>query len=378
MGKFLFAITIVATTAAQAAAVQITGINNFQIVSRLTGPGSINTTSNVGIGGTDLGHTVNHNGKTYFLFGDTFSGDTPAAGGNWRSNVMAWSTDATPANGITFDNWVKDTGGAAREVIASGIGSPITEIPTGAISVNNRIYAWYMAVNNWGPPGQWTLNRAGLASWQEGATSFSNVSNFSFAGDSNFGMVAAAQRSPLENSADSNVYLWGTPSGRFGGVKLARVAPASIETQSAYQYYAGTVAGIPQWVSSELAAASIVPAPVGEMSIMYNPSALAWTMMYFNEMNDTFELRQSATPWGTWSSPLTVATSAQAPGGLYAPYMNPLYTENNGQTIYFTMSIWSSYDVYLAKATLALAPEPSSAAMLIVLALPALKRRRNA
>src|SRR5205085_2462886 len=127
---------------------------------------------------------------------------------------------------------------------------------------------------------------AGLARWQEGDSGFTNVPNFSFAGNSNFGMVAAAQRSPLENSGDSNVYLWGTPSGRFGGVQLARVAPASIENQSAYQYYAGTVAGVPQWTTTELAAASIISAPVGEMSVMYNPAASAWTMMYFNEAND--------------------------------------------------------------------------------------------
>src|SRR5690606_30025443 len=38
--------------------------------------------------------------------------------------------------------------------------------------------------------------------------------------------------------------------------------------------------------------------------------------------------------------------------GLYAPYMNPLYTENDGQTLYFTMSLWDPYDVYLARVDL--------------------------
>src|SRR4051812_13323276 len=84
---------------------QILGTQGFAIVARLTGPGAINSTSAVGIGGTDLGHSVNHNGKTYFLFGDTFSGDTSVQGGNWRHNAMAWSTDSTPGNGIVFDDW---------------------------------------------------------------------------------------------------------------------------------------------------------------------------------------------------------------------------------------------------------------------------------
>src|SRR5688572_6996309 len=80
--------------AGHASARDITGVQNFQIVSRLTGSPSQNQTTAVGIGGTDLGHMVNHNGKTYFLFGDTFAGETPfSGGGDWRHNVMAWSTD---------------------------------------------------------------------------------------------------------------------------------------------------------------------------------------------------------------------------------------------------------------------------------------------
>src|SRR5688572_14543474 len=73
------------TSAVHAAAREITGVKNFQIVSRLTGSPSQNQTTAVGIGGTDLGHMVNHNGKTYFLFGDTFAGETPfSGGGDWR------------------------------------------------------------------------------------------------------------------------------------------------------------------------------------------------------------------------------------------------------------------------------------------------------
>src|SRR5262245_61001821 len=92
----------------QLAAQVIRGVEQFQIVSRLTGAASSNQTNLVGIGGTDLGHMVNHNGRTYFLFGDTFSGETPSDGGNWRHNVMASSTDQNPSDGIVFDDWVKD------------------------------------------------------------------------------------------------------------------------------------------------------------------------------------------------------------------------------------------------------------------------------
>jgi hypothetical protein len=363
-----------ACTAAEASAGLITGTRNFQIVRRLTGPAgsnSINPTWQVGIGGADLGHSVNHNGKTYFLFGDTFADQGPG-GADWRQNVMAYSTDTTPANGITFDGWITRADGTAKQVITPGA-QPITYIPTGAISVDDKIYAWYMHVSNWDTG--WTLSHAGLASWREGDSQFSTVPNFRFENPSggeyttangavggNFGMVAASYRSPLEFSGDDYIYLWGTPGGREGGVKLARVLPSQIENLSAYRYYDGAIGGLQQWTTSEYNAEKIVPSRseggtgVGEMSVMYNESVGAWTMMYISGgAQPDFEIRQAPRPWGPWSDPVRVADFSQAPG-LYAPYMNPLYVENGGKTLYFTMSLWNPYDVYLAKVTLDLAP----------------------
>ncbi len=340
-------------------AAHIQAVTSFNIVSRLTGSNSLNQTNQVGIGGTDLGHMVNHQGKTYFLYGDTFSGDTPAIGGNWRHNAMSWSSDTQPANGIVFDDWLR-TGSTAREVIRSGIGGSITEIPTGGVSIGDRIYAWYMAVNFWGPPGQWSNSHAGLAYWQPGDAGFTVVPDFQFPSNSNFGMVAANFRSAAEAVSDNFLYVWGTPPGRFGGVKLARVPAEQVSNMSAYQYFDGLVAGEPLWTANEFDANLLVQSHVGEMSVMYNEAVGQWTMMYFNELRAAIEIRQSPLPWGPWSAPLTVTTSAQTPGGIYAPYMNPLYVENGGETVYFTMSIWNTYDVYLAKATFRIVPEPST------------------
>jgi hypothetical protein len=341
-------------------AAHIQAITSFSIVSRLTGATSLNQTNQVGIGGTDLGHMVNHQGKTYFLFGDTFSGDTPAIGGNWRHNAMSWSVDTQPSDGIVFEDWLR-TGSTAREVIRSGIGGSITEIPTGGVSIGNRIYAWYMAVNFWGPPGQWTNSHAGLAYWQPGDTGFTVVPGFQFPSNSNFGMVAASFRPAAEGANDDNLYIWGTPPGRFGGVKLARVPADEVANMSSYRYFDGLATGEPLWTASEFDANHLVQSNVGEMSVMYNEAVGQWTMMYFNELRAAIELRQAPEPWGPWSAPLTITTSAQTPGGMYAPYMNPLYVENGGQTVYFTMSLWDTYDVYLAKATFRIVPEPSTA-----------------
>jgi len=328
----------------------IVKVIRVDMVARLTGPGAMNNTASVGIGGTDLGIMVNHNGRTFFLFGDTFSGDTPSEGGLWRWNTVAYTTDVTAADGITFDGWITDGKGLAREVIHSGRQNPVTEIPTGAISVGNRLYVWYMSVSSWGSPGVWTVNYGGLGYSENNAETFTIVDGFAFPGTGNFCMIAASARDDLPAGQDDSVYVWGTPAGRYGGVKLARVPRDGITNMGAYQYFGGLVNGYPTWVAAEAAAPAIVPPAVGEMSVVYNKAAQVWTMLYINQNRSpiAIELRQARKPWGPWSQPLTVTTATRYPG-LYGSYMNPVYTEVQGTSVYFTMSLWDSYDVYLMK-----------------------------
>lgn len=333
------------------AVAQIMGIEGVDLVARLTGPGSINNTPLIGIGGTDLGHMVVHQNRIFFLFGDTFSGDTATDGGHWRWNTVARSTDVLPADGILFDDWICDATGFARQPIYSGHQRPITEIPTGAISIGNRIYAWFMSVNWWGPPGQWTINYAGLAYSEDMGEHFTVVDAFRLPSTTNFGMVAASTRTDVPPNSDNHVYIWGTPSGRLGGVKLARVLPTHIADPASYRYFAGLHDGQPTWTANESTAPLIVPATVGEMSIMYNKAARRWMMLYFNHNRSAIEARQAVAPWGPWSASITVVEAADYPG-LYGSYMNPVYVKNHGETIYFTMSLWVPYDVYLMRARL--------------------------
>ena len=341
-------------------AAEITSLAGLDMVARLTGANSINHTDLVGIGGTDLGHMVVHQDRSYFLFGDSVSGETPSDGGFWQWNTMAWSADLTPANGILFSGWISDAGGMARRVIYSGYQKPITEIPTAAISFDNRIYAWFMSVSRWGLPGQWTINYAGLAYTEDLGQHFTIVSGFRLPSDTNFGMVAASARTDLPPGEDSYIYVWGTPSGRLGGVKLARVMPPDITNPAAYQYFAGFDSGQPTWTNSEYSAPLIVQPTVGEMSVMYNKAARTWTLLYFNHSRNRIQLRQAYAPWGPWSNEITVVSGEQYPG-LYGSYMNPVYVENHGQAVYFTMSLWDPYDVYLMRARFNLASPPCPA-----------------
>lgn len=354
-------VVVLVARSSSAAPGKITGVRNLATVSRLTGTPSLNnTTSPYNIGGTDLGFPIYHNSRMYLLFGDTFSGEDPDGGG-WRRNTIAWSSDTTLSDGIVFDGWATSpTTGEAKTTFASNApsGGIVGNIPTGGIDVNGTMYAWFMNVTQWGPAGgEWYISQAELGKWDDSTASFSLVPDSIFAGNGNFGMVAAREGV----NGDAYIYLWGTPGGRFGRVKLARFLPSQIETRSAYQFFNGTVNGVAQWTSDEFEGDFVITSQVGEMSVMYNQALKAWTIMYFNEINDRVEIRQSDTPWGPWSAPVIVQTFSQGPAGtfgLYAPYMHPLWVENNGATLYFTMSYWVPYDVYLTKVTLDIAAAP--------------------
>jgi hypothetical protein len=349
----------------------ISGVLEVTEVARLSGvegSDSINPTWEANIGGVDLGHMVNHNGKTFFFYGDSFSSDLaynpsiPGSGAGWRWNTCSYSTDPDFSDGVTFDGWITDTGGNAREIIHDDRNSPITNIPTGGLSLGNRIYVWYMSMKDWTNP--WKNHFSGLAYSENDGQTFNIVSAFQFPNNEsggNFGMVSVCQRSDVSLGEDNHVYLWGTPANRYGGVKLARVDPGQVTNLGAYEYFNGMGGGEPTWTSSEFGAPLIVPARVSEMSVMYNEWAGRWIMLHGWNPGDLPDwnaghivLRQAPEPWGPWSDPIMVI-DVSGPGGTglpYGPYLNPLYVENRGETIYFILSKWTPYDVYLMKARL--------------------------
>jgi hypothetical protein len=299
-------------------------------VAKLTGPGSINHTDEKWqVGGTDLGSMFMLDGKLVMTFGDTFA--KPFTD-DWRSNVMAFSSDTDPADGITFDSMVTDRPGHAKELIDQSAvpGEEVTVIPTYGTAVDGRMYLHYMAVREWQEPGHWALNQSGLAYSDDNGQTW-KVSDVVWPGDSNFGQVAMVPRG-------DDIYLYGIPGGRFGGVRLAKVAKDKLLDASAYRYWDGTT-----WGTSPANAKTIVPAPVGELSVQYNSYYRTWLMTYLNDETDAVVLRTAPELTGPWSDEQPVVTAQEAPA-LYAPFMPPRW--NNGPDIYFALSQFGPYNVF--------------------------------
>jgi hypothetical protein len=101
----------------------LAGVRDVVQVSQLTGPSSPNKTGRFEVAGQDIGSMFQADGKTWFVFGDTFSRLTPgmtgggAGAGAWWSNTLAFTTDANPADGITLDGYVIDGTGWAKELL---------------------------------------------------------------------------------------------------------------------------------------------------------------------------------------------------------------------------------------------------------------------
>ncbi len=318
-------------------------------IGKEIGPDGNNSTQNVDVCGADLGSMFDWNGKVYNVFGDTFGCPLSATPVNWRSNTLSYTTDTNPSDGITFDGWILGADGKAKELIPEDAGT-ITAIPTYGVSVGSTGYLYYMQVINWSP---WTCNYSSVAKSTDGGQNWTKLASLKW-NPGNFNQVAIYKKGGY-------VYFFGIPCGRTGGAKLMRVLEGSIENKATYEYVTGFDASSnPVWtVNAESSAVTVVPAPVGELSVRWDNYLGKYIMMYLHDQppggGHGIEMRTAPQLWGPWSDAQVVVTGSQY-SCLYAPYMREGYEENDGQVVYFRMSRFcpgfNPYSTYWMKVTL--------------------------
>jgi hypothetical protein len=369
-----------------------------------------NTLSRFGISGTDVGimwdngiwddpTTAAHENEVLIAFGDTF-GNRLAPGEEWRNNVLFRSWDRNLADGISVADghyvgtgpgstdiwagspldrtqWLQFQRTFAKQVVPNpNLGPAVTIIPTAGISVPRAGAPFgvmqvinFMAVQQWGSPGQWT-------SYSALATSLDNGESWQVApqtvrynqwgtGNQNF------QQAALVRPGDGFVYTYGTPNGRQGSAFVARVAEKDVLDLTKYEYYS---AGQPGWFGSTpagwyknnpAAATAIMPPPaaagacgavgagntVSELSVQYNQYLKKYVALY-TDQNNSVVMRTADQPQGTWSAAKVLLT--QQSGGIYAPMMHPWSpsTLNTGTDLYWNLSLWNEYNVMLMKTDL--------------------------
>jgi hypothetical protein len=298
------------------------------------------------VGGCDLGIIWEMDpGKYGIFFGDTFGSDfkpNPANpgpnGSNWRSNVLGFSTNTDLDQDIVFDSMATGIDGKAKELLPGAKTGSTSSIPTAAIRANGVDYVHCFKVDSWNP-NLITQYSTLYKSKDEGQT-WSRVQGVTFSSSSRFALVGFFKK-------DGYVYMIGTPAYRNRPAYLARFKEADIEHISNYEYWNGTNK---EWVKGdENQATVLIDATVGELSFIYNETYKKWIIAYFNaaEYNITMRIAEDIT--GPWDTKFVLATGADYPQ-LYGSYFHPLSTK--GDYLYFTMSMWEPYNVFLMKVEL--------------------------
>jgi hypothetical protein len=344
---------------------RITSIVTSKVCS-LTGPEALTDQKAVDVCGTDLGIMTELNGRIYFAFGDTFGYEGESCRGvggpNWRSSVFGSTADRDPANGVRLTDWLHDATGRAIAIVQGAHQPPFaaanseqTKIPTSMVAVDRTIYLHYMSVRGFAPKGGvWECNYSTWVytddlgkTWHECAVPFGGRA-------SNFNMLALTAAVAPDNPDGGYVYTLGTPCGRFGAARLGRVPKDRILDFSAWEYFVGSGGAGDQWTRNFDKAIDVLPAPIGEASVLWNPTIQRWMYTYLNENTASLELREGEHLWGPWTTPQVLATARDYPQ-LYGAFMTPSFLRDNGRALYFVMSQFGPYNTFIMKAELAVA-----------------------
>jgi len=324
-----------------------------ELIAPVTGEESPNRTgSRFSFLATDLGILWDDgDGGVFAAFGDTYGEgwEGPGAGArsaDHRRNVLARSTGGDLSAGLSLDEVIEDSPGHAAEILPADPRRRLesTVIPTAGIAVDGVQYIHYMSVKVWGVPGGWRTNYGGIAYSRDGGMTWHKDRDArwrnSLLGRHRFQM-GAFTRDPREPGW---IYLFGTRNGRFGPVYLARVEPARVAEPHHYRFWTGS--GWHHWWRR---ARPVAPGPAGELSVAFHSGLGLWLMVHLEDRAGRIVLRAAREVTGPWSDGQTLVSGQDHPA-LYGGYLHPGALD--GDEIYFTMSQWGPYNVYLMRASL--------------------------
>jgi hypothetical protein len=359
------------------------------------------TYSRFGVEGTDLGNSFEHDGRVYFLFGDTLG---PLAG---ALDTIGVTDDTNPEDGVRMDFLTMDPppgrrggpGRRGRAQLPAGARQYLTinppgipmgpfEVPVAGLSLNRRMYV-VVSTNHSGERGS-TTDRSVLTRFTP-PTSFQPLRTISQLPAGRF-VKMSLHREPRAipglPAGGPFVLMWGSGVYRDSDAYLAIVPEAHFEDGQGTRYFAGLDASqTPKWSEREADAVPVVRnGTIGDLSVTWCPDPGLWLMTYDSRppARRGVELSYAPTPWGPWSEPQLIFDPSRDPGagrfihaspndglsgpvigrgtanpeavrgGAYAPYVVERWTRRQGNdvSIYYVLSTWNPYVVVLMKSVL--------------------------
>ncbi|MBZ5522827.1 MAG: DUF4185 domain-containing protein [Acidobacteriia bacterium] len=360
------------------------------------------TVTRYGIEGTDLGYSFEHQGRAFFLFGDTVGTQDHAL------DTIA-TTDARDAESgvrldfLTVNNPTARSGferRARRKALRAtasagqyltiqppGISMGAFEVPVSGISLNGQMYV--VVTTNHSPDR--STDRSVLTKFIPPSTfqPLRTISQLPAGRFIKMSMHIEPGHIPGLPSGGPFVILWGTGVYRKSDAYLAIVPVKNFENGEGTRYFAGLDrSGAPIWRDNESEAEPIVQnGTMGDLSVTWCEGL--WLMTYDSRAPAPagIEFAYSRTPWGPWSQPQIIfnaqrdgalgkfihdpqarpddglagpvigkgrANPDAVRGGAYAPYVIERFTRvtEDELDLYYVLSTWNPYVVMLMRSRL--------------------------
>jgi Domain of unknown function (DUF4185) len=307
------------------------------------------TETRVGLTGNDLGSSFEHDGKLFFLFGDspptpTFHGqpngqsDPPRLADD--NDSIAYTTD-TSIDHCLHLTFLQDAIGAFKNpVVLNAQGQPAitlrtNEVPIAGISEGGKMYVIFGTDNPYAnptTPGA-PKNLSSGPTRTVVAVSNDDAKTFHYLYDFSAGPNARFINTAIAPGADGYLYFWGTQGGllyRHSVAYFARKPATSLGQAGGMEYFTGLgTDGQPHFSASEADAVplfadhtgtSAAPANcMGELSVQWNSFVQRWVMLYnCTDQTSTnlsgIYMRVAQQPWGPWSAPQTIFNAGRDGG----------------------------------------------------------------
>lgn len=315
-------------------------------VQRLLGPGITQTAGGVPWG-SDLGVLVRHGEDMWMLVGDVIGG------GVFAPNSAARTRDTQAVDGLPF-TWRTDPGGYPLPFFPRI--DPDSTVPAGALSVDGNLYVFLMDVLDWDAP---VRGRAVLARSVDDGASFQTV--WTGPESNRVVNVSPALGPHPDDPGREVVYLAASGAYRRSPVYLAWCDPAELGSPESYHWFQGFSGGTPRWGPGPDAAVPVLDGvKAGELCLRRSAFLGGWLLALFDYTTGGLTFRRAPAPWGPWTTGRPVfppGTRDWYEAGWYGPYggyTDPSLDRGGGQVVYFTLSLWVPYAVFLMETDLAL------------------------
>jgi hypothetical protein len=345
------------------------------------------TETRYGLIGTDLGYSFEHQGRVYFLFGDTVGVARGAL--DSIASVASGGAGWDPAAGVRLD-FLTVPGGRYLTIQPPGISMGAFEVPVSGISINGQMYV-VVSTNHSEDRStdRSVLTKVSLPATPSSFTPLRTISQRPAGKFIKMSLHILRDRVAGLPSPGPFVLMWGSGNYRHSNAYLAIVPAAQFESGESTLYFGGLSAtGMPVWKQDERAAAPLTSnGTIGDLSVTWCAELGLWLMTYDSRppAQAGILFSYSHTPWGPWSVPQLIFNASRdraigkfihdpelrpddglagpvigrgqsdpgaVRGGSYAPYVVEPWTRIHGRdlSIFYVLSTWNPYVVVLMRS----------------------------